>query len=104
MAIPRFENPAFAAAGAPQVFGRPEQQASGEQGGLPDLDREMVDLIGDRDQGAEIARITAQPPQGQQGPLGSGMDWRARAAQLMRKRMAAQSNQQGQPAWMQQRG
>tara|TARA_R110002051_G_scaffold290194_2_gene353522 strand:+ start:240 stop:473 length:234 start_codon:yes stop_codon:yes gene_type:complete len=34
----------------------------------------------------------------QQAPL--SMDWRARAADLMRRRMAKRSNEQGAPAWM----
>lgn len=102
MAIQQAYNPALAQAGAPTT-----QQAIKPT----KLDQDLMDLISDKDQGAALATVATQPPGGQQQQQPGGlfgqlntMDWRARAAILMRQKYTSESNQQGQPAWMLQRG
>ena len=97
MAIPEFYNPALAKEGDPTT------QQFGKQ--TTPLDRKITELLSGRDEGAKIAELATQPPGGG-GVFGQprSMDWRARAAELMRRQMIDRSNEQERPAWMMQRG
>jgi hypothetical protein len=96
-AIPRFQNPALA--------------AGGQAAGGPTLEREITNTIGGQFGDQEITRLLQQQPvagqQQQAGGTPSGqsrsMDWRARAAELMRRQMIDRSNEEGQPPWMRRR-
>jgi len=99
VALPKVYNPALAKEGDPttQRFGRPRGE----------LDQKIVELLSGQDEPPSLEQATAAPPGQKSGSvLGEvrSMDWRARAAELMRRQMTERSNEQERPAWMRQRG
>ena len=93
--MPQFQNPAYAGGGGPGPG-----PARGE------LDQKIMDLLSGRGAAGlpeNAAQPQAQPAQAQQAPPMRSMNWRLRAAELMRRQMADQSNAENQPAWMRQR-
>ena len=91
--IPPLQNPAYAGGGGPGP-------ARGE------LDQRIMDLLGGRGAAGlpeNVAPPQAQPAQAQQRPQMRSMDWRLRAAELMRREMVNRSGEESQPAWMRQR-
>jgi len=93
--MPDIQNPALAGGTA---SGRPRGE----------LDQKIMDLLskqGSAGLPTDVAPQQAQPAQGQAAaPMQSrSMDWRLRAAELMRRQMVNQSEGEHQPAWMRQR-
>ena len=102
MALPKLYNPALAGGGDPAT------QQFGEGRGR-ELDKKIVNLLSGKDEGASLIAAASQAPTSSQqggGMFGQprSMDWRARAAELMRRQMIDRSNEQERPAWMMQRG
>lgn len=66
-----------------------------------ELDQKIVELLGKANEQA----LPTETPAVQQSPgtrVGS-MDWRLRAAEMMRRQMINKSESESQPAWMRQR-
>ena len=69
-----------------------------------ELDQKIVELLG---KGNEQS-LPTETPAVQQSPGGGvdqprSMDWRLRAAEMMRRQMINKSESESQPAWMRQR-
>ena len=89
----------------------PKYQAPAGSSGSPsgarprgELDQKIVELLG---KGGDQA-LPTDVPTAQQSPGGGvdqprSMDWRLRAAEMMRRQMINKSESDSQPAWMRQR-